>query len=444
LTLPGACSYNLVVVFDNRFAVETGAPSGGPEAIEFDSRSSGFGACPHNESGYVSPDRRTILALFSLAFGLRILYAVLVGTNPEIVPNPYTNDFLVARKIAMGAHWWAQPVSPFAPGYQFLLAALFKVGGVHRWLVILVQAMMGGVTAFFVYRIGEKALGRAVGLLSAIWLSIYVPHMHFTSIAVRDVTVTMLLVLLCYVIILYAYRMRGAVWVGVVYALLVHFDPQYLLFFPFVALYFLFCATRHKLLNVQFTFLFLGTVLVLLLPWTYRNARVYGDPIPVGLETTQYVRPLWSVFGGSPELKAPENPEVGPRAAWWYNTVEFWRVAKFRATDSGSANGEPAWSLRHNIASIASYGVLLPFFLAGIWLSLRRRNRAGLVLAAVVVGYYCIRSFYGGSPRARLPIEPMIILLAFYAIVSWYGHYRARAMAGTAGAARAGETTEAA
>jgi 4-amino-4-deoxy-L-arabinose transferase-like glycosyltransferase len=379
----------------------------------------------------VTPDRRTILALFSLAFGLRILYAVLIGTSAEINPNPYSYDFLIARKIATGANWWSQPLSPAAPGYQFLLAALFRIGGVHHWLVIVLQAIMGGITVFFLFRIGEKSLGPAVGLLSAIWLSFYVHHQHFTSLMVRDVTATMLFVFVCYLTILYTYRVRGVVWTALAYATLVHIDPQYLLFFPFIALYFVLYATRHKLLNVQFMFLFLGMVLVLLTPWTIRNARVYGEPIPVGLEAVQYVRPLQSLFGQGAEEAATEDLAAKNateyRPGWWRNTLEFWRVTRIKGVDQASdAQGPPPWSLRHNFISVLTYGLLLPFFLVGIWLSLKKRHRAGLLLTATIVGYYLIRAHYGGSPRARLPIDPLIMLLAFYALTELYAHYRAR------------------
>jgi 4-amino-4-deoxy-L-arabinose transferase-like glycosyltransferase len=371
----------------------------------------------------VTPDRRIILALFSLAFGLRLVYAGLIGTTPEITPNPYTYDFLMARNIASGADWWSQPVSHAAPGYQFLLAAIFKVGGVHRWLVILFQAVLGGALTFFVYRIGEKGFGRGVGLLSAIWLAIYVHHMHLSSQMVRDTTVTLLFVLLCYVVILYAYRMRGAIWTAVVHSVLVHFDPQFLFFIPLIALYLLFRATRHRLLNVQSMFLYLGMCLVLLTPWTVRNYRVYGEPIPVALETTRYVQP----FKGDGDSGA-SAANADARPGFWWNTVELWRVVKLHESAEPTADGgiraEPPWSTRHNLISIVNYGLLLPFFLLGIWRSVRNRNQAGLVMTGAVLFYYLIRGIYGGGATERLLMEPLIILLAFYAIIDLYSRYR--------------------
>jgi hypothetical protein len=237
---------------------------------------------------------------------------------------------------------------------------------------------------------------------------------------VRDVTVTLALVFFCYMVVLYTYRMRGAVGAAVAYAILVHFDPQFLLFLPFVAIFFLVGATRYKLLNVQYTFLFLGMVLVLLLPWTFRNYRVYGEAIPVALEATEYLQPIKKAFEDD---AAESGVKAAYRPGFWRNTAEFWRVARFGQSvrgGGGAMRTEPPWSLRHNLISIVNYGLLLPFFVVGVWLSVKKRNRAGLILSAVVVGYYLIRAFYGGGEHQRLLVEPLIILLAFYAIVYLY------------------------
>ena len=377
----------------------------------------------------MTSDRRTILALFSLAFGLRILYAAVIGTNPDIIVIPYTYDFVVASKIAAGADWLTQPLSPYAPGYQLLLAILFRIGGPHYWLVVLLQAAIGGVTAFFLYRIGDRKFGRNAGLFAAVWLAIYVHHLHYSSIAIRDVTTSMLLVYVCYLTVLYTRRMRGAVWTGFAFTVLVHFDPQYLFFFPVIALYLLFYATRHKLLNLQSFFLFTGCVLVLLIPWTVRNQRVYGDPIPVGLETTHYARPLKHLARSLLGDPRQEGAMLPPRADFARNTVEFWRVTRFRAEEgqeSGGRPGQPAWSMRHNLISLAGYGVVLPFFLVGVWLAVKKRNRAGMFTAAVVLFYFLIRLAYGGNERSRLQVEPLIILLAFYAVGVLIDHLRSR------------------
>lgn len=403
---------------------------------------------PGGEQGPdLTPDRRTILALFSITFGLRILYAVLIGTDPEIITNPITYDFVKAREIAGGANWWSQPISPRAPGYQLMLGALFAVGGVRPWLAIIAQSFLGGVIAFMLFRIGEKRLGKWVGLASALWFSIYIHQAHFTSILARDVTVGALVVAVCYLMILYCSSMQGTLWTAFAYSLLVHFDPQYLLFLPAAAVYFLVCSGRRQLMKVQHTFLFLGTVVVLLVPWTVRNYRVYGDPIPVALEATWFLYRAYEPPGEAGDIstdKPVEHRTVASRPGLWRNSVEYWRV--MRLTEGGQTMSDGVhrvlspWSFRHNVASLFTYGVLLPFFLLGMWISVKSRARAGVVLSVAVAGIYVIRAFHGGSPRARLPAEPLIILLAFQAVADLVGKLRATRST----AAEAGEKAEAA
>jgi len=371
----------------------------------------------------LTPDRRTILALFSLAMGLRILYAAVVGTRPDINPNPYTYDFLVARQIATGDNWWSHPISPNAPLYQFFLAGVLLISGIRIWPAIILQAVLGGIIAFLIYRAGEKTMRRGVGLLAALWFALYVHSMHYSSILVRDVLVALLLLTVCYILIRFAARMRGALLAGLFYSALVHTDPQFIWFLPAIVLYLLFFATKHRLLNIHSAFLFLATTVVLFVPWTLRNYKVYGDPMPIGLEAARYFNaPVPTARVSASTAPATKVPPIG------HNSVELWRAARLRAVPGE----EPPWSVRHNLISIAQYGLLIPFFLLGMYLSFRKRNTAGLVMTVAIGGYYLIRALYGGSERARGLVEPMMILLAFYGIVNLIVYIRARRTVGPA------------
>jgi 4-amino-4-deoxy-L-arabinose transferase-like glycosyltransferase len=360
-----------------------------------------------------------LLALFSIAFGLRILYAAVIGTNPGVNPSPGTYDYYLAQRMHDNTAWVTEPFTPNAPGYPVLLAAAFRVLGVRRWVVILMQAFLGAVTALFLYRIGERTLGHGVGLLSALWLALSVHQMHFASVFVRDTAVTFALVWFVHTAVRRFVKMRQAVWAGMVYTLLIHFDAQFLLLLPVVLVYFVFFATQHRILNVQYVFLFLATVMVVSLPWTIRNTLVYGEIIPIGLEAQHYTEPLtgWispndgGVDGGERVMHAHPDGFVA-------NTVEFWRVTRFGAEDGGGAvKAEPPWSLRHNLVNIVSFGVLLPFAVAGLVMAWHRRNRAVLLLLLVILTHWIAHAVLGATDRDRLVIEPLVILIAMYGLV---------------------------
>lgn len=360
----------------------------------------------------MSPERRTLLALFSLAFGLRVLYAVLVGTAPEINPDPTTFDFTTAVRIAAGETSLAQPFTPAAPGYPLLLAIVFLVGNSTIWTAIVLQALLGAVTVLIVYQLGSRLFDRPVGLLSALWLCIYVHHVHYASVLIRDTTTTLLFVLLCYLLAKRFEQMRTAIWTGLVFTLLIHVEPLFLIFLPFILLFLVLRATGHGFLNLQYSFLVAATVLALSIPWTVRNYMVYHEFVPISLEGSRYTRPVLKIITtGSPwDEPAVEAGAARERSGFLANTGEFWRVVRLRG------DGEPAWSLRHNVISIVNYGLMIPFVLAALVFGFRRRRRAVAVLAGSAFLYYLIRAFYGADERSRLIIEPLLIVLAFYGL----------------------------
>lgn len=384
-------------------------------------------------------ERKILLALFAIALGIRVLYGAAEITQAEAVSRTVTREFRYAREIASGVRWISEPLSPRSPGYPAALAVLYLVSAKQTWLVTFLQAALGALTVVMVYRLGRLLLDVPFATLSALWLAFHGRHIHASGVFERDILSVLLLVLAIYLIVKPAPRMRDAVVSGVAYTALVHVDPQFVLLVPVFVVFFLF-KTRHRLFNLQYVFVFLGVVLVASLPWMIRNYAVYDQPLPIALEARRYLRPV-RLAPAEPqselsELKArvvrPPRAETIRR-----NAVEFWRAARFRddapasaeASDEPSASqglrtGVPAWSARHNAASIANYGILLPFFVAGVAASIGRRNRAGLMLASTIAAYFLVRAYFGGSEQARLPVDPLIIILAFYGIEALYRSFR--------------------
>ena len=105
-------------------------------------------------------------------------------------------------------------------------------------------------------------------------------------------------------------------------------------------------------------------------------------------------------------------------------TACFWRFARLRGSSiqdpSDTVSGvrmEPPWSTRHNVATIVSYGLLMPFLLLGIVFAILTRNRTALILSATLAFYFLIHVVTGGGTRARVPVESVVILLSFYGLV---------------------------
>ena len=366
----------------------------------------------------MTPDRRTLLALFSLAFGLRILYAVVFGDDPNVVRDTY--GLRIAARMVESFDWISTPFAPTAPGYRMLLAAAFKLFGVGWWTAVLLNAVLGAITTLFVYRIGERLLGRRVGLVSALWLGLSVGQMQLASLAMRDVLVIFLLTWLAYALARPFFRMRTALWVAFLSTLLIHTEPMFLVLLPVLFVFLAWKSTHHRALSVQYVLLFTTALFAFFLPWTVRNLIVYHDVVPVALEAQRYTAPVARLLRDEgPETVAPPGSIRIEKPGFFANEREFWRVVRLTETPGDPARrmpAEPAWSLRHNATSLINYGVLLPFFIVGVVFAWVRRHRAALVPAAIAVSYAVLRGFLGVDDAARLWVDPMIILVAFYGL----------------------------
>jgi 4-amino-4-deoxy-L-arabinose transferase-like glycosyltransferase len=361
-----------------------------------------------------------LLALFSLAFGLRVLFAAWFGSNPQNMPIQETYDFHIAQRMAQDFNWVTTPFSPNAPGYFMLLAAAFKIAGASWWTAVLLNAVLGAATTLFLYRIGEKRLGRHVGLVAALWLGVSVRHLSTASLVLRDVATTFFFVWFVFVLIRPFHRMRVSLWAAFLYTLLVHTEPMFLALLPVVLVYLALWSTHHRELSARYLLLFMTALLVFSLPWTARNYYLHRDFIPVSLEARRYTAPVARVLRVAPPTTAlAEGETVRHEPGFLHNTVEFWRPARLRDAPADPAHGllaQPAWSRRHNLISILNYGVLLPFLVVGVVIGWRRRHPTVVGLTGALASYAILRGFTGADERARLIVEPLIILVAFYGV----------------------------
>ena len=368
----------------------------------------------------MTPDRRTLLALFSLAFGLRVLFAAVFGGNPAVVPISDTYDYQIAARMAHDLSWISTPFSPKAPGYLMLLASAFTIFGVSWWTAVGLNALLGGFTTFFIYRIGEKRIGRHAGLFAGVWFALTAHQILFTSFAIRDTLVTFLFTWFVHALVKPFWRMRTALWLAFLYSLLVMTEPFFLVLLPVVLLYLAFFATHHRMLSFQYVVLFAAFFMFLNVPWTVRNYAVYGQFVPVSFETDRYTAPLTGLARSAAPAQKVEAPPAGlvfVQPSFAHNSMEFWRAMRLKDSPADPAHGvaaEPAWSLRHNLIYVLTYGVLLPFMVIGAVFAVHNRHRATLIITGAIASYSFFRGFMTGDDRFRLTIGPLIILLAIY------------------------------
>jgi hypothetical protein len=187
-------------------------------------------------------------------------------------------------------------------------------------------------------------------------------------------------------------------------------------------------------------------VLILMVPWTIRNYKVYNrivilttrsefalslshenqgtkkilqkhylteeqiDSIAKGLET--YNRHPVEIE----RIKQGIIPKRYTKWERWYNEfLEFWRPCRFTPGYVGNGFRFQLRSLPHNLALIFSYGILLPFFFVGIYLIFKTRNIGGIIIFGIIIIHTLIHVFlFLVRYRYRVPIDIYIIILASF------------------------------
>ena len=103
---------------------------------------------------------------------------------------------------------WADPVLPFREsGYAFFLALLYRVFGDSFTAARTVQAVMGGLTALLVYRIGSTLFSRPAGAIAGILFSLAGLAIFFTG-ELNGITLTVFLIVLSSYLLLRAGKDR--------------------------------------------------------------------------------------------------------------------------------------------------------------------------------------------------------------------------------------------
>ncbi len=365
-------------------------------------------------------------------------------------PFPITGDEPVyeelAANIAAGRGYFAHGV-PWAfkpPGWPMLLAAAHAVLGPGRMSIVFLQALFDcgtillcGWTALRV--MGSRAAATIAFLLALVWP----PFFREARFMQTEPLFTFLV--MASVAAFGRFTLAPSAWrafaVGLVAGVASLVRPNGLA--PLGGLILGWLVHRLSGLRVEIprlAALLLGIVLVLT-PWTLRNARVFHVFLPVStgggeqfyagsiLETDgRWNYALWGTLKGrvaeaeSLRIGHAPNPveldrallragianwKADPRGSAWISVKRLWRLC-FLPVVSGD---RPLLRAGFFVALLALYAAAIPAGLAGLRAPGGTPALAGAMLVAVVLNALALSVFYTNS-RYFEPTRPLLIVLA--------------------------------
>lgn len=389
------------------------------------------------------------LAIWMSAFIFRLI--LLVWSSPEIPVDGDAPSYLaIARSIAEGTGYSKNGVDPTAirmPLYPLFLAGIFSIHGAGIWTVKFVQIILDSLTCLMVYFLAKKLIDLPHAVISGFITAFYLPCAYFSLFILSE---TLFCFLMTGSLLALAYsegRSRRVAFSGCIMGLSVLARPNGIIVAFFVLLWLLLSGR-----NFRHGILYALMVVTCMAPWVARNAFVFHHFIPTYTTNGITFYNSYSIpakgYGFNSLDGIPRNyyllTNEAERNAYLLSRT-FSYIREHPLAVIGSIPGKTV--LLANPFNmkwiIPSFPVRYNFFWAAVFLfaclgCVKRfrwmATHLSLVLFPVLSLVFTASILYG-SPRIRLPFDPLLAIFASVGIVwIWERRDRAAWFAGIAAA----------
>jgi 4-amino-4-deoxy-L-arabinose transferase-like glycosyltransferase len=394
-----------------------------------------------------TPEARLLAAAIALGMAVRVVYVLLTqhyalaGDAPEYDAEGWF--------IAHGHLFWTR--TPYgiahasawkAPAYPAWVGLWYTLVGHHPTFVRFAQVPLGAVTILLSWILARRLFGLRVAAAAAFLVALYPLAWQYEELLYPESLATPLMLGLLLVILTRAPTRRRALLLGVLLGLstLVRPNTPFVLLAALVA----WCIATGWRRGVGLTVLAALVAVVVLAPWTVRNAVVLHGFLPVSMQDAA----LYGTFNpqsasdpvfpyawrADPASVADLYDRRHPRSDLKLRSQLIHRATDYISAHPASLakaffwNGlSRLWDIRHRshalvevrfegrsklVANLGldAYLVLLPLSLVGLW-RLRRRRALVLSVLALALGASIVFTTDSGT-RYREPFEPLIAVLA--------------------------------
>ena len=431
----------------------------------------------------------TLAAIILISVALRVATALYLGNTIKELPGIF--DQISYHNLALrvvggygfsfGESWWPAtaanaPTAHWSYLYTLWLSAVYAIFGPNPIVARLIQAVATGILMpWLVYRLTKSVIGdqssiptpqsllsslQSPPLIAAAIIAVYIYFIYYAAALITESFYIVAILWSFDLVIRIAQSPRTGwrqwVWLGVALGTAVLLRQLFLLFIPFLLLW-LWWSKRSKINRLVLPF---GIVVLMMLPFTIRNYRVFNQFVP--LNTNSGYAFFWGnhpIYGNKFIPILP--PEMGsyysliPQELLDMNLNEAELDSALLKRGLGFVFDEPGrylllslsrippyfifWpsaesGLISNVSRVASFGLFLPFMLYGLFLSLRQKFPSlGARLASPFALFYLFILVYTGIHvltwtlvRYRLPIDAILAIFGGWALVDLASRIRVR------------------
>jgi 4-amino-4-deoxy-L-arabinose transferase-like glycosyltransferase len=381
----------------------------------------------------------TLAIILAAGLGLRVAAAFVVQGYADRLGKPClfgdtTIYWELARAIREGRPFVVdQSGVPHhalrTPGYPLFLAACQVLFGERFLPVRLVQAALGTLGVYFVYRLVERAVGDRKAAIIAAGLAAVEPYgVGLGALILSEVVfIPLMFAGLWGLSVLWTrggeappkHEAAVAIGTGIVHGAAILVRPSWALMVPLLLACWVIGAGRERPRALRNVLLVAAAAAVVMAPWWARNARVFGRFVPtalwVGASLYDGLSPNATGASDMEFLGEPgvvELDEVSQDAALRRRAVDFALSHPGRALELAAIKAARFWSpwpnaetLRSPLAARVSAVVTIPLFALvalGVW-ECRRDGRALVLLLGPLVYFMILHMIFVSSIRYRIP-----------------------------------------
>ena len=403
----------------------------------------------------------SVWSILAVALLLRTLFAwyyIHGRTEHALGVIPFLSEpGNIAHSLALGQNFSSPflvntgPTAWVAPVYPAMLAGVFRLFGVYTYhsflAAVALNIAFSTLACVPIFRVGERIAGAGVGA-GAAWLWAVFPNAILIPVeSIWDACLSaLLLALILWATMELAESRSIRAWLGygLLWGLALMTNPSLASVLPILSGWAGFRASGvrlrgSKLARISKPALSLAVAVLCCVPWTIRNYAVFDAFVPLrsgmglslwlGNNPDAEIRPVgfmhpisssaererYIELGEAAYMKAKKDEALGYMVSHPGRALSL-AVARFVSFWSGGTSHPLDDFLQKRsfwFRYVLLFNVLAALScLAGIVVLVRRRSIYALPLASLPIVFPCIYYLTVVTPRYRLPVDPVVLLLA--------------------------------
>jgi len=382
-----------------------------------------------------------IILFIIVSITIRTIFLVLIRKY-ELFTDYVTGDQIIYLDNARAfSEWNFNSITIIHPPlYSFFLALLIKIFGERIIPILIIQFLIDGLSAFILYKLALFYMSRKYAILTGLTFCLYPSFIYMSNHLLSETLFTFLLIIGTFFLIsaikkkVWFHFCMSGIFFGLSSLTRAHLIGLFLLI-P-ITLFLIIKSKWKSILIYGLMFFMLATIVIL--PW---SIFLYSKYHTIVIISAKFGRTLWGTHNpyGYSRYLAPFIKE-GEEWPEGLNEAELDRYLTEKALRYVSENPSSLYKVGfrnlwvtiksstlkfnipnylNNIISILDlfiYVLTILLFIYGLFCLIKNKEKTYLIFLLYIIYTLFICFFLKGELRYRIPLMPLIILMAFYGI----------------------------